>query len=219
MKPKILAVLGDFALHAVAALLLASPIVAAVSATGVGRFPLSDQILFEPGGRELVEVARLLWGSIAPLVRTSLVTALVFVVLLVLPYGLVLVAFARDAPSPFGRLCGEAATRFPALLALKGLSLCAQGATALAVVTLATLLRESLVGATSRRADLVALAVCALGLSLVLLIGVVRDVASAAAVRHELNGRRALSVGLTAFRRAPKQALLGFVVPFAGGLA
>src|SRR6185369_4161669 len=99
------------------------------------------------------------------------------------------------------------------------LSLCAQAATTLALLTLATFLRESLVGATSRRADLVALAVGAGGVALVLLLGVVRDVSGAAAVRHELNGRRALRVGLAALARAPKQALLGFVVPFVGGLA
>jgi hypothetical protein len=219
VRAKIFAVLVDFVLHAAAALLVASPIVAAVSATGISHFPWSDQDLFEPGGALLVEVVRILWKELAPLVRTSVVTALVLVVLLVLPYALVFAALARERPAKLSRLWGEASARFPALLALKGLSLCAQAAAVLATLTLAAFLRESFVGATSRRADLVALAVGAVGVTLVLGVGVLRDLASAAAVRHELNGRRALGAGLTALASAPGKAALGFIVPFVGGLA
>ena len=214
MKHRTLAVLLDFALRGAAGLVLASPVVAAIASTGIPRFPEGDRLLFEPGGLMLVEVARALWSAAMPLVRAELVTGLLLGMVLLVPYSLVLVALERRAGTA-GELWGEAITRVPPLLALHGLALLTQGGAILAAVALALELREGLVGATSRGADLVAALVLLLGALLVLALAVFRDLASAACVQGSVRSNEALARGFSTLRRAPGRVLRGWVGPLA----
>lgn len=219
MKHRVLAVSLDFALRAAAGLLLASPIVAAVTSTGLTHFPDGDRLLFEPGGLMLVEVARALWSAVVPLVQAELVMGLVLALALTVPYALLLVAFSRNAPATAAELWGKAVTRVPSLVALQGLALLAQSAALLAVAALAAGLREALVGATSRRADLVFLAALALGGLVVLVLGALRDLASAACTEETLRSPAAVRRGLAALVRAPGAVVYGFGQALLAGAA
>ncbi|HEX5099961.1 MAG TPA: hypothetical protein VFV94_10695 [Polyangiaceae bacterium] len=210
MKHRVLAVGLDFALRAGAGLVLASPLVAAVASTGITRFPEGDRLLFEPGGLMLVEVARTLWSAVVPLIQAELVMGLVLALGLVVPYAVLLVALSRREPRTLSDLFGTAMTRVPPLVALQGLTLLAQSAALLALATFAAGLREALVGATSRRADLAFVAVLALGGLVVLGLGALRDLSSAACVEETLGSPAALRRGVAALLRAPGAVLSGF---------
>lgn len=217
MRARAFAVGCDYALRAALALVLAAPVAAAVRATGITRFPESDRLLFEPGGLFLAEVARALWSAFAPFAQTELAVACFFVVLLVVPYGMVLAAWSEDSPRPLGEIWWRAGTHFPVLLALKGLAFLAQALTLSATLGLATFLRATLVDGTSRRADMTALGACACGLIALLTFGILRDLASAAAVATEFNTRRALATGWEALLRAPRAVAQGVAVPLVTG--
>ncbi|HWP09718.1 MAG TPA: hypothetical protein VNN72_28445 [Polyangiaceae bacterium] len=210
MKHRVLAVALDFALRGAAGLVLASPVVAAVASTGITRFPEGDRLLFEPGGLMLVEVARALWSAVVPLIQAELVMGLVLALGLVVPYAVLLVALSRRAPKTTAELFGRAMTRVPPLVALQGLTLLAQSAALLALAAFAAGLREALVGATSRPADLVFVLVLALGGLVVLGFGALRDLSSAACVEDELASPAALRHGLAALLRAPGAVFSGF---------
>lgn len=217
MSARALAVAFDCGVRAALALVVVAPIAALVRATGVTRFPESDRLLFEPGGLFVAEVGRALWSAFAPFAQAELVVAAFFVVLLVVPYGLVLAAWSEDAPRPFGELWWRAGTRFPVLVALKGLAFLAQALTLSATLGLAGFLRATLVDGTSRRADLTALAACLCGLVVLLVCGILRDLASAAAVVTDSDARRALATGWTALLRAPRAVARGVAVPIGAG--
>ena len=212
MKYRTLAVGLDFALRGAAGLVLASPVVAAIAATGIPRFPEGDRLLFEPSGLMLAEVGRALWSAAMPLVRTELVTGLLLGMALLVPYSLVLVALKRRVSTSV-ELWGEALTRVPPLLALHGLALLTQGAAILGAATFAFQLRPSFVGATSRGADLVAWGMLLLGGLVVLGVAVLRDLASAACVEETLGSREALGRGVSALLRAPGRVLRGWAAP------
>lgn len=210
MKHRVLAVALDFALRAAAGLVLASPLLAAVASTGITRFPEGDRLLFEPGGLMLVEVARTLSSAVVPLLQAELVMGLVLALGLVVPYAVLLVALSRREPRTLSELFGTALTRVPPLVALQGLTLLAESAALLALATFAAGLRETLVGATSRRADLVFLAVLALGGLVLLGLGALRDLSSAACVEETLGSPAALRRGVASLLRAPGAVCSGF---------
>jgi len=214
MKQRALAVGLDFALRAAAGLILASPVIAAIASTGIPSFPEGDRLLFEPGGLMLVEVARALWSAAIPLVRTELVTGLLLGMALLVPYSLVLVALKRRVVTTV-ELCGEAVSRVPSLLALHGLTLLTQGGAILATATVASGLRTSLVGATSRGADLVVVALLLLGGLLVLGLAMLRDLASAACVEESVGSRVAVGRGFAALLRSPGGVLRAWAGPLA----
>ncbi len=207
MKHTLIALGLDVALRAGAGLLLASPVVAAVASTGITGFPEGDRLLFEPGGLMLVDVARALLSELMPLVRTELVMGLLLLVALLVPYSVVLVAFSRTRPGSVAELLGRACARVPALLSLKGLTLLTQALTAFLALSVALQVRDALVSGTSRRADLVGLAIALVGGSLMLAFGMVRDLASAAAVSGGAGSRVALLAGLSTLFRNPGRIL------------
>jgi hypothetical protein len=217
MRARLFAVGCDYCLRAALALVLAAPLAALVSSTGVTRFPESDRLLFEPGGLFLAEVGRALWSAFAPFAQTELAVACFFVVLLVVPYGMVLAAWSEEAPRPLGELWWRTGTRFPVLLALKGLAFLAQALTLSATLGLAALLRATFADGMSRRADLTALGACSFGLVALLTFGIIRDLASAAAVVTEADTRGALAAGWDSLLRAPRAVARGVAVPLVAG--
>jgi hypothetical protein len=219
MKSRLLAVGFDYALRAVFGAVLALPLVAAVTSTGITNFPAGDRLLFEPGGLLLAEVTRALWAELVPLASTGLLTAFFMAVALLLPYGLVLAAFGQERPRSLSELWGRACTRLPTLLSLKGLVFAAQALALFVTATFAATLRAAAAGDTSRRADLTGLAVGAGGLLVVLALGLLRDLASAAAVEGGLGSRAASIVGFHALLRAPRTAVAAATLAGAGSFA
>jgi hypothetical protein len=227
MKPLHLALPFDYLARGAAGVLLAGPITAVVTATGIGSFPEGDRLLFQPGGLYLVEALRTSWPLLAPLAAASLGTALLVAIALVLPQAALWTALVKNGDrEPLTAFVGRAVGRVPALLSLQGVTFLAQ-----VLVWGATF---GLLGAVHQGAwgsapgpDLAALAIPALGAALVLLLGVVRDLGAAASVAGRIHGRAALRAGFACLRHAPVQALtrwmgpalLGLSLVGAGGLA
>jgi hypothetical protein len=191
-------------------------VTAAISATGIGAFPEGDRLLFEPGGLLLVEAARQTLSLLGPLAASSLSTAALLGLALTLPRALLWSAVAAETPDRFATLLGHAATRIPSLLALTGLGFLAQVLAYSLGLSAAGLMRSSLSG--PERGDLFAFAVLALAGALVLALGVLRDVASAAVACGVPTARAAVRIGFDAVRRAPGSVFVGWLGPAALGL-
>jgi hypothetical protein len=208
-----------FVVHLAASVLLALPAFAVVAGTGIGRFPEGDRLLFQPGGLLLAEVARTiasaLWSSIAS-ARVS--GALLFVLLLV-PHAALLVSLSQSEREPENVVWGRAIGHLPVLLLLSGISFFAQAVVLFAAVTVATMVRDAMSNSTGRNADLAYLSVVGFGVLLALALGLVRDLARAAAVRSSLKVKAALRAGLMTFARTPGGTLLGWAAPATVGLA
>jgi hypothetical protein len=207
MKRVAPAVLLDFVTRACASLALAAPVTAVVAGSGIGSFPAGDRLLFEPGGMLLVEVVRSSWSLLPPLATSSLVTLGAGYAALVLPQAVLWTAVAEESPEPRAAFLGRTCARVPALFALAGLGFLAQVlALALGLAT-AGFLR----GGASRNAmhaDLGALLIAAVGVAVALLVGIVRDVASATLACGVAGSRAALHAALHCSLRAPG-ALIG----------
>jgi hypothetical protein len=214
-----LAVTLYYASHAVAAALLALPATALVAGTGIGRFESGDRLLFQPGGVILAEVARILAPEAPSHVASSLGTATVVGVLLLVPHAALLVTLARDDRQPHAAVWGRACGHLPALLSLSGIAALAQVVLLSGTLAMADELRASLGSWTARSADLAYVVVIALGLVVMLAVGIARDLGRAAVVRGALGSRAALEAGLKALARAPGRALYRWALPALGGLA
>ncbi|HEX6766426.1 MAG TPA: hypothetical protein VF103_13130 [Polyangiaceae bacterium] len=208
-----------FASHVVAALLLALPTSALVAGTGVGRFPEGDRSLFQPGGIVAAEVARQIMPTLPAHFASSLAAGTLVAMLLTLPHAALLVTLSERERAAQRSVWGRAVGHVPTLVSLSGLALLAQVIVLFATSSLAAALDDSLRGATERSADLASLAVFALGLVASIVLGLVRDLGRAAAVRDGLAGKAALLAGFRAFAGAPGRALLGWLTPALAGVA
>jgi len=208
-----------FATHAACALLLALPTLSLVTGTGIGRFPEGDRLLFQPGGVLLAEVARVVAPAVSAHTASSLGSATLLGILLLLPHAALLVALSRSERQSQAAVWGRAVGHLPALLSLSGLALLAQAIVFFAALTLAGSVKESLEKTTPRSADLAYLAVVAFGLLVTLVVGLVRDLGRAAAVREWLGSKMALLTGLKTLARTPGRYLLAWGAPALAGLA
>lgn len=218
LKRRLAAVAIDLAARIFAGLLLGLPLFSVVSASGIGQFEAGDRLLFQPGGLYLGEVARLSFAALVPLTNTALVTALSLSVLLLLPHGALLAALADREQQPFAMLLGRGASSFPALVALSGLTLIAQGVVLVFFSGVAGTARGSISGSSPPVSDGVALALLAVGGLLALGLGVVCDLCRAAAVVNRADGRSALRGGLLALQRKPGAVARGYLAPASVGL-
>lgn len=207
MKQRALAVGFDYVLRALFGVVLALPLAASVAATGITHFPAGDRLLFEPGGLLLVDATRALFAELVPLANAGVVVAFVLMLVMLLPYGVVLSACAPGAPRAGAEVWGRACACLPSLLSLKGLTLAAQALALLFTATVSAPVRAAMAGETSRRADLAALVAGLVGLALVLGLGLLRDLASAAAVQGGIGSRPALVTALEVLVRTPGAAL------------
>ncbi len=208
-----------YASHAVAATLLALPATALVAGTGLGRFESGDRLLFQPGGTILAEVARALAPEAPSHVASSLGAATLVGVLLLAPHAALLVTLSRAERERQAAVWGRALTHLPALISLSGVAALAQVVLLSATLSVAAEIRGSLGSSTARSADLAYVGAIALGLVVVLAVGLARDLSRAAVVRGSLGAKAALEAGLKALARAPGRALLQWALPAAAGLA
>jgi hypothetical protein len=208
-----------FACHATAAALLALPTTAVVAGTGVGRFAEGDRSLFEPGGVVAAEVARALAPSLPAQLGSSLATATVLGVLLLVPHAALLVGLSRTERESPAATWGRAVGVFPSFVALSGFTLLAQVILGFATLTLASGLRDAVAGAVSRTADLAYVAALAFGSLGVLAVGLVRDLGRAAIVCGAADAKAGLFTGLRAFGASPLRSAGRYLVPALVGVA
>lgn len=217
MNRRALAVLVEFACRAAAGLVLATPVTAVIAASGIGAFPAGDRLLFEPGGLFLVEVARSAWPSIAPFAGSSLVTLVLVTCALTLPRALLWTVSAEVSSEPLTASFGRAGSLVPPLLTLTGLGFLGQTLAWMLGLTLAGILRAK--SENPMTGDLFGLAVVASAGVVVLALGVLRDLASAALASGAANARSALRAGLASVLGSPGAALGRWLLPAAAGLA
>lgn len=218
MKRVKLLILFDFACRAAAGLILGAPVAAVVAASGVGAFPAGDRLLFTPGGTWLLEVLRASFALLPALATSSLATGALLGAALVVPQAGLLTALAASAPEPLRAFLGRAGTRVPALLGLAGLGFLAQALVVALTLGLAGSARERLLE-NAIGADVAALTLFALGGVLMLALGLVRDLGSAAIGCGENSARRAIQQGFRCFRGAPGAAFGRWLGPHILGLA
>ena len=202
-----------WALRLLAAWLLAAPVADILSAP-TASLPRGDAVLFEPGGAYLLECLRHTQAQLAAGTRRTLWALLLLGTMNLIPLSAVLVALShrgRLRPNEWSQLT---ARHVPAFLMLAGLTLFAQAVVLLGMTLVATTTRETLHHALGpRNADLTAIAAAAAGVALAAGLGVLQDLARAAAVRHEVGGRAALSIALDTVRQRPGRALVDWLTP------
>jgi hypothetical protein len=218
MKRSKLAILFDFTCRVAAGLILGAPVAAVVGASGVGSFPEGDRLLFTAGGTWLLEVLRASFALLPALATSSLATGVLLAAALVVPQAGLVTALAEDSPEPLRAFIGRAGARVPALLGLAGLAFLTQVLIFALALGLAGFARERLLE-NAIRADSAALAIAALGAVLVLALGLLRDLASAAVACGESGARRAIRTGFRCLHRAPGAAFGRWLGPHVLGLA
>ena len=197
-----------------AAFWLATPIIDAIDATGLGRHPRGDAALFEPGGLLLFEVVRLLLNAFSSVAETTVMLLMVAGFAGLVPLSALLVALAYEGRLRFLPWSSKALAHFPAFALLSGGAWLIQGA----LLVLAVLVFSGVHAALNQRVDerttdLGAVAAGGVVLLALLLTTLLHDLARAAAVRRELRAGAALALGLRAARRQPGKALVAWLGP------
>ena len=196
------AILATYAFRLSAAWLLALPVVHTIGASGISSFPEGDRKLFEAGGFYLLEVLQR--------EQTTLAAHLSAAAWLLLPLSFAGLGFdwlqlraLRRAP-PSEALSSEAAWALPRLALLGALTWLVRAVLLVAVLALAMTVRSYFVAVEDERiADLIFLAVAALGLSSQLGVSVLRDVIGASLIVRHTGRREACLRGLGVLRRRP----------------
>jgi len=178
-------ILALWAVRGLGALVVAAPVAAALSA-GLEHQPRADTVLFAPGGAYLLEAIRLNQRALAVAVPHAVWASLVVGGLCLVPLAALLIALA-----PRGRGSEEAwlehtAHHVPGLALLAGLTVLVQATVGTLTAIIALGARPSLARQLGQRGGDSSLIVL-VGVALVLIvgIGVVQDLARAAAVRHD----------------------------------
>jgi hypothetical protein len=205
-----------YAYRALAGLLIALPVAAAFGASET-MYPRGQAELFDPGGVMFVESLRFVRRSTG-IVSAGGSIAILAVLGGVLPLGALIAGLGREGRLPAGFLAGRALRHAGTLALIFGLGLLAQ---ALAGALLG-LLGEKFVGALSlspMREDFAHVAVALVALSAVAAIGIVRDLASVAAVNGGHRFYVATSRALRCMRRMGGRAAVAWSWRSALGLA
>jgi hypothetical protein len=213
-RPGLVALL--YAYRALAGLLLAMPAAVALG-TPTASWPRRQAEIFDPGALMLVESLRLSRRAL-PGVETGVgVMAAVALVAGVIPLAALLVGLDREGRLGAGRLAGRAAAHTGTLAIFTGLGALAQVLVAGIVLVVGEKVVDVLHLVPPAR-DVGDVTVVALSVAAALLVGVLRDLAAAAAVRGDhglyLAGARALH----AARHAGDRALVAWAWRGALGL-
>lgn len=200
--------------RAVAAWLAAGPVAAALLSGGVTSLPHGDAALFEPGGLVLIEAVRSGSRALRLALHQAAWTFVLMGILGLVPLSLLLVALAHDGKLRAGAWASRAVEHVPALIFVAGFTVLVQGLVALVFALVTWLVRSLVDGHLDVRAtDLVTLGVAALGVVVVLLVGVYADLARATLVQHRMRAREALVAAAGVFRRRALAAFAGWLVP------
>ncbi len=210
--PRALTVLLAAALRSALGWVVAFPIVAALSAVGVGSLQGGDRALFAPSGVLLVETLRLAEIPLRAAAQTSLLSWALCALVQALPTALVFAAFSRPPTGP-GAPFRRALALTPRFIVLGALDC---GLCALTFV-LGFLLWPA---ATSASGDAqYALAVLVIGWALLLsaAISVFGDLARLASVEPEKTLRQAIDEAALGFRRRGLHLAARYVLASSAG--
>ncbi|HEX9294758.1 MAG TPA: hypothetical protein VF881_02955 [Polyangiaceae bacterium] len=175
--------------------------------------PRGDLVLFEPGGLYLVEVLRLGRASLTSAARGMTFAALATLYVGLLPLGALLHALASAKRLTAAELVAAGARSFGPLSLLLGLSLVATALACVVPLGAGGLLEVKLKTALGDRgSDMAQAALWAVALALAAVIGVIHDLARAAAVSRALPGLAAARIGAEAFADHPIRGLTGWGV-------
>jgi hypothetical protein len=194
--------------RALASLVIALPAAVAFGAPTAG-WPRGQGQLFDTGGVMLIESLRLSRRAWAPVTWSAGAVATVALLAGVLPLGALLAGLDRRGRLSATFLAGRAWAYAGTLALVFGLGVLAQGA----VVWILMELGGKLVGAfklAPPASDVAYVALVAVAVGFALVLGVLRDLVSVAAVRGELRFYQAASRGLRCARKAGGRALLAW---------
>ena len=199
----------------VLSLLVAYPVLSAISATNIENGPERDAVLFRPGSLLLLELLRVGMPWLTAALKSALLwLALSAVVELVpLAYALDLL---RGAERPFASRVSRSLRCLPRFFALGAIALATQVALLLAASLLDAALKGALQAADERVQSLAPLALFALALLASLWACGVLDLARAGIVEHDLATRPALVHALLLLKRDPLAVLSGSYASAAG---
>jgi hypothetical protein len=184
-----------------AAAAVGAPIALELGAAGAAASTAGDLDAFAPGALLLSDVVRRALPELSAALKAGLVVALVLALLGLLPLGALLSALTEPARTPLRQHFSRAACVFPVFLGLSATLLLAQGAWLLAISICASMLGAA-VAHRGSLSILAPLGLYAVGLLGTLELGVLLDLARAAAVKHELRTRAALIYALSTLRRS-----------------
>lgn len=208
------AVAGLWAVRAAFAWVLAAPIAEVLGGTGIDRFPKGDALLFQPGGGYLLETLRLSQGPLLAVLHHAVWLAVLFGYLSLVPVAGLMVALAHRGRLDPSEFMARGLRQLPRFTYLAGLTWLTQAAVALAAALLVLLFESVLPARLSPHGiDLCLLGVAALGLLLVLVVGVVEDLARAACIRFDDHALGALKNALSTLWHRPRAVLLSYSVP------
>jgi hypothetical protein len=203
--------------RALAGLLIALP-VAMVVGGPLSAWPNGQAHIFDPGGVMLVEALRFMRHGIGPVAVEALVVAALATIAGVIPLAILLCGLDREGPLPAGFLAGRAVSRAGTLALLSVVTLPAQAI----VGALLGLAGTKLVGAfdlTATGTDMGNAAVVAVVVAAVCALGVLRDLAFAAAVRSDLRFYSSAANALRVARRSGARAFGAWAYRAALGVA
>jgi hypothetical protein len=203
--------------RAVAAGLMALPITLLVG-RAVASYPRAARELFDPGAVMLVEALRLARRGLVATLGGAAGVGLVALALSVIPLGALLAGLARDDRMSSADLAAASVRHAPTLALVALVGALGQGISAGVVLVVGGKLVAAL-ASTGPAEDRQGVAVVALALVAASVVGVLRDLASVAAVREELRFYSACSVALGHARKRGGRLLFSWAWRTLLGLA
>lgn len=198
----------------VASWLIAAPLATLIAGQGVGRYPEGDALLFAPGALHLAEAARLAIPLLAETLRTTVMIAGFFSYVLLLPLGGLCASLSTNAPTSVGWSVSRGFERLPKLTLLAGLTLALQAVVVVAGAYAIGSLDERLAVSrlTERGRDSWSLVALALLVAVVVLVGVIQDIARMALASGERSFLGALVTTLRTIRHRPFELLVAWLI-------
>ena len=185
-----------YALRALAAWILASPLARALNSTVAAQHPRGDAILFDPGGLELIESLRLSLGVLGSELKGALLIGTVLGALSVIPAAALLAALVEDEPSGPAEWVRRAVTLFPRFVLSFGARLFLQGAVlAVGALALGRLGRRLASSWPEQSADLSVLGLGLLVLAAASALGIYEDLFRVESARGATLGRALRQAG------------------------
>ncbi|HTA89397.1 MAG TPA: hypothetical protein VK745_07475 [Polyangiaceae bacterium] len=199
-------------------LLVACPLLFAISGTGVVNGPEYDAPLFQRGALLLLELVRLGAPELGSALKSCLLLCALCAALGLVPLAAALDLLETREVDSFAARFAHGVRIFPSFLALSATTLLAQGALLLACSLLGGALSAGLHGQDERLLTLAPVALFGVGLLGCAWLGALLDVARGALIQHDLKSRAALLHALAILREEPWAVLFGSYPSSAGAI-
>jgi hypothetical protein len=205
--------------RAVTGFVFGYPVARTLGALGASALPDGDREFFAPGGLHLLEALRLGVRILPSALESATFAGILVSIAGTFPFAVALTDVLNPSWTRRERF-GRAAERAPTLLVLTGATVLVQALVLTFTVMIATG-AGSLAGSlrNERTSDLPPLVVGAVGLLLCFAIGVVQDLARAAAVRHATGALESVRVAARTLSSAPGAVCRAFVTPALAAIA